>query len=60
MSGLFYYSARLLPDISNWNTSSVENMSKMFDRCKSLKSLPNISKWDTSRVKDMSHMFHHC
>ena len=38
----------------------MEDFSKMFDECKSLKSLPDISKWKTSSVKDMSYMFHNC
>ena len=33
-----------LPDISNWNTKNVTNMSYMFSDCSSLISLPNISK----------------
>ena len=33
-----------LPDISNWDTSNVTDMSKMFHSCKSLVSLPDISK----------------
>ena len=49
-----------LPDISEWNTTNVTNMSGMFSYCKSLKSLPDISKWDTTNVKDMSHMFSYC
>ena len=34
------------PDISQWNTSNITNMSHMFDGCLSLKILPNISKWN--------------
>ena len=32
-----------LPDISNWNTNNVANISHMFSECKSLSSLPDIS-----------------
>ena len=32
-----------LPDISNWNTSNVCDMSDMFSHCKSLQYLPDIS-----------------
>ena len=35
---------KLRPDISNWNTTNVNNMSGMFEGCRSLKSLPDISK----------------
>ena len=48
-----------LPDISEWNTSKVTNMSKMFC-CKNLKSLPDISEWNTSNVTDISGMFDGC
>ena len=43
-----------LPDISNWDTSNVNNMSNIFSSCKSLISLPDISKWNTSNVNNMS------
>ena len=36
-----------LPDISQWDTSQVKDMSYMFYECSLLKSLPDISKWDT-------------
>ena len=35
-----------LPDISNWNTSNVTDMSSMFYKCNSLNSLPDMTKWD--------------
>ena len=47
----------ILPDISKWNTQSVEDMSFLFYECKSLRALPDISKWVTSNVVDMSFMF---
>ena len=50
----------ILPDISEWNISNVNNMSGMFYDCSSLLSLPDISKWDTSNVSDMSCMFSGC
>ena len=34
----------LLPDISKWNTSNVNNMSGMFYECSSLSLLPDISQ----------------
>ena len=48
------------PDISQWNTSNITNMSHMFDGCLSLKILPDISKWNTSNVTNMSYMFNDC
>ena len=61
MRGLFYdCNLELLPDISNWNTHNVIDMSHMFNGCCSLKSLPDISKWNTDNVFDMSCMFNGC
>ena len=55
-----YYRSLTLPeDISNWKTSNVTNMNKMFFKCEIL-NLPDISNWDTSQVKDMSNMFSEC
>ena len=50
----------LLPDISKWNTSNVNNMSGMFFGCKSLSSLPDISKWNTSKLEENDDMFKGC
>ena len=49
-----------LPDISNWNTSNITNMSGLFKGCSALFSLPNISKWDTSKVTNFSSLFMGC
>ena len=49
-----------LPDISNWNTSNITDMSLMFNCCSLLNSLPDISNWNTSNVTDMSCMFNWC
>ena len=43
-------------DLSNFDTSSVTDMSYMFYYCFSLSSL-NVSNFDTSLVTDMSYMF---
>ena len=43
-----------LPDIHNWNTSNVNNMSSIFYHCSLLQSLPDISKWNTTKVTTMS------
>ncbi len=46
-----------LPDISEWDTKNVKNISSMFEFCNSLESLPDLSKWETKNVKDMNNMF---
>ncbi len=53
-------SLKSIPDISNWKTNKVTNMSYMFFNCKSLKSLPDISKWPISSIKNMNGMFYGC
>ena len=60
MKGLFEdsdFGGSWTADLSEWDTSKVEDMSWMFVRCKNLKevSLPH-----TENVKDMSIMFGHC
>ena len=47
-------------DISDWDVSSVTDMSYMFYRCNELTSVGNISCWDISSVTDMSYMFAFC
>ena len=59
MSYLFYYSRYEELDLSRWETSKVEKMSNMFERCMSLESL-GLSVFDTSKVTDMSSMFLGC
>ena len=49
-----------LPDIDNWDTRYVTDMSRMFKNCALLSSLPDISKWDTSKVTNMNKMFCMC
>ena len=49
-----------LPNISNWNTANVTDMSYMFYGCSSLISLPDISKWNTNNVTTMYSMFCNC
>ena len=41
-----------LPDISNWDTSNVVDMSKMFMCLKHIISFPDISKWKIQKVTD--------
>ena len=43
-------------DLSGWDTSSVTDMSALFNGCYALTSL-DLSGWDTSSVTDMSEMF---
>jgi len=55
------YSLKItLPDISNWDTQNVTDMSYMFSECTLLLSLPDISKWNTQKVTNMSYMFNGC
>ncbi len=49
----------IVDNINNFNTSSITNMSKMFNNCTNLESI-NISGLDTSSVTDMSRMFAGC
>ena len=46
-------------DLSNWNTSNVDDMSYMFSNCESLESL-DLSGWDTHNVWYMDNMFKDC
>ena len=46
-------------NLSNLDTSNVNNMSYMFNGCKSLTSL-NVSNFNTSQVNYMSYMFNGC
>ena len=52
MGYVFYNcsSIKSLPDISNWNTDKVINMSGIFDNCSSLNFLPEINKWNLSTL----------
>lgn len=59
MSRLFADSPRKdFSGIEEWDTSNVENMSRMFENCKTFNH--PISSWDTSSVEDMSYMFLNC
>ena len=46
-----------LPNISVWNTSSLQSLNEMFLGCKSLTSFPQLTAWDRSNVKDMVGIF---
>lgn len=59
MSRLFADSPRQdFSGIEEWDTSNVENMSRMFENHKTFNH--PISSWDTSSVEDMSYMFLNC
>ena len=61
MSHMFYDCDSLdsIPDISQWNTKDVIDMSFMFYGFKSIH-LIDISKWDIRNVTNMSSMFRYC
>jgi len=46
-----------LEDISEWDTSNITNMSKMFMNCESLSFL-DISKWNVINVTNIKYMFY--
>ena len=62
MNKLFYNCSSLksIPDISQWNTSNITDMSQIFYNCSLIKSLPDISKWNTDKVKDINGIFEKC
>ena len=60
MEGMFYncYSLTSI-NLSNFDTSKVNNMNSMFYGCSSLTSI-NLSNFNTSKVNDMDFMFYGC
>ena len=46
-------------DISNSNTSRVEDMTRMFRNCSALTSL-DLNQWDTSKVTSLERIFYGC
>ena len=56
-----FYGCKLLKklDISNWDTSSANDMRCMFYGCESLKEI-DISGWDISNVTNIDYMFDKC
>ena len=58
MSYMFYNSKLIkIPDISEWNSENVIDMSYMFNQCICLLSLPDISNWNTKNVINMRALF---
>ena len=49
---IFYGCSKLtiLPDISKWDISNVNDISYMFYDCSSLIELPDISTWNTNNI----------
>jgi surface protein len=58
-AGINYTSSlnRLRINLSSWDTSGINNMSRMFYGIGSELSLGDLSQWNTSNVTDMSGMF---
>ncbi len=46
-------------DLSSWDTSSITDMSSLFEGCAGLTS-PDMDGWDCSEVSDMDSMFRDC
>ena len=55
MSGMFRGSDLNGLDLSNWNTSNVTNMNRMFKQAKNIPE--SIGNWDTNKVTDKRGMF---
>ena len=47
-------------DLSNFNTSNVNDMSGMFNKCRELKEIKGINNFNTSKVTTMRAMFGDC
>lgn len=47
-------------DVSNWNTTSVVNMSNTFKGCEKLEKIVGIQTWNTTKVTLMNGMFENC
>lgn len=58
MSNMFQYCSSItsIPNINQWDTSSVTNMSKMFSSAQNFNG--DLSGWDTSAVTNMNQMFY--
>ena len=61
MSQFFQYNTSLknVDALANWNTSSLENMTGMF-QISSITNLNGLKNWDTSNVKIMNSLFNGC
>ena len=60
-SYMFYNCQNIISiDISNFNTSNVNDMYQMFCNCTNLSTLSDISRWNTNNVRNMNWMFFNC
>ena len=59
-SGLFEKCNIISIDLSNFDTSKVNNMGYMFNGCNKLKEIKGLNKINTSNVIDMGVMFQNC
>ena len=58
--GLFQNTKFEYIDVSNWDTSNVKDMHRMFEKCINLKSVGDLSNWDVSQVENICLMFRNC
>ena len=49
-----------IPDISNWTTDNIDDMTFIFKDCKKIEKLPDIPKWNTINVIRMRGLFSGC
>ena len=49
-----------IPDISNWNTSLLEDMRNMFKDCESLEKMPPIADWTIPELYSDFGIFDGC
>jgi hypothetical protein len=55
-----YFNGSNDSDISNWNTSQITNMSRLFENIQQKTVEPITLNWNTSNVRHMDHMFYKC
>ena len=61
MEGFFENCSNIISlDLSNFDSSNINNMSFMFTDCNKLKEIKGINKLNTNKVKDMNCMFQEC
>ena len=59
MNNMFEQCKKFNCDLSKWNTSKVEYMTKMFCRCINFDG-KGLENWDVSKVVDFDKMFLYC
>jgi hypothetical protein len=55
-----YFNCQDTSDISNWDTSEITDMSRLFEYIKQISVEPITLNWNTNNVTDMSWMFYDC